>query len=1028
MIWNFCIRRPVLTTVVFLVLAIFGAYGYRQMPVRENPDVDFPIVSVNVVLPGAEPEVIETEVIEPLEEEINTIEGLKELRSTARYQVATITARFELWRDIDVAAQDVRDRVDRTARELPEDVEEPIVRKLDPDAQAVMWIALTGDEKWDAVRLTRYADETLKERIENIRGVGRVQIGGARRYAVRIKLDPERLAAHRLTVQDVIRTIRANNVDIPSGLVRGKKREFLVKTEGQLAAAEPLNDLVVAYHDGTPIRIRDVGTAYDGVENDRQIARFTGTTAVGLGIVKQSQANTVAVTDAVRRRMKELVDAFPPGLQYVVASDNSDYIEASINDLLFTIFLTTGLVVLVVLLFLQNIRSTLVTGLAVPASLLGGLAVMHVLGFSINTLTMLGLILAIGIVIDDAIVVVESTHRHLEQGADSKPAARVGTTEVAFPAIANSLSLAAVFIPVAFTSGLIGRFFYEFGLTVAATVFASTFTALTLTPMLGSLFLKRIERRNWAFRGAEKGLQATEAFYTRLLTGSLRHPILTVLIGAGAFAVGIYFFTRLDTEFTPTVDRSQFVIMFETPEGATLQQTNALAQRIETVLSETGEVKHFFLAVGLSRGGGPGKVNEGIVFVRLTDRDQRETHQSHVADRLREQFSNVPLGRAYILETSPGAVQAEAPVQVVLQHSDIDTLAGQNQAMLTWLREQPDFVGVNSNLKMNKPQVQVRVNRDKASQMGVSIAGISNTLRYLLGEPDVSEIEKQSERYEVIPEIWDKGNIVPDRINELHVRSEEGHLISLGNLVQTEEMIGPSELHHFDRLRAAVLSASLAPGTTLGEALKKVRNHLDTTIGQGFEYEFTGESQSFVESFQNLTITVIFSIVFIYLILSAQFESFLQPLVILLSLPLAMVGSTIALWVFGMPFGIVAFIGFIMLMGMATKNAILLIDYTNVLLARGESLIDGARHAANVRFRPVIMTTVSTVLGISPIALGYGAGGEARAPMGVAVLFGLLATTFLTLLVIPVVYVLTRRASRTISARVRPRKKDRERG
>jgi hydrophobe/amphiphile efflux-1 (HAE1) family protein len=1010
-----------MTIVLFVVIVIFGMYGYRQMPVRENPDVDFPIVSVNVVLPGAEPEVIETEVIEPLEEEINTSEGLREVRSPARYQGATITAEFELYRDIDVATQDVRDRVDRTGRELPDGIEEPTVRKLDPDAQAIMWIALTGDDRWDEVRLTEYADETLKERLENLRGVGRVLIGGARRYAARIQLDPAKLAAYGLTVQDVVMTVQANNVDIPSGLVRGRRREFLVRTLGQFESAEPLNDLIVASRDGAVVRIRDVGQAVDGVEDDRQTARFAGQTAVGLGVVKQGQANTVAVASAVRRRMTKLAQSFPPGLEYVLASDNSDYIQGSIHDLLFTIFLTTGLVITVVLVFLRNVRSTLVTSLAVPTSLLGGVAVMNLLGFSVNTLTMLGLILAIGIVIDDAIVVIESSYRHLEQGADAKPAARVGTTEVAFPAIANSLSLAAVFIPVAFTSGLIGRFFNEFGLTVAATVFASTFTALTLTPMLASRLLKRASREGRFFRWSERGLQAGEDFYARVLAGGIRHPVVTVLGATGLFGVGVFFFSRLPTEFTPTVDRSQFIVTFEAPQGATLEQTDAFARRIESLLSETDEVKHYFLAIGLSRGGGPGRVNEGISFVRLTDRDQRQRHQSQVADELRRRLRDVPLGRAFVLETSPGAVQAQAPVQVVLQHSDIDMLAEQNEKVMAWLRGRPGFAGVNSDLKMNKPQIRVRIRRDKAAQMGVSVARVSNTMRYLLGEPEISEIERDSERYDVITEAAGKGEMVPSRINELYVRNAAGETVSLANLVDVEEMIGPSELHHFDRLRSATISSSLAAGTTLGEALGQVERHLTSDLPEGFQFEFTGQSQSFVESFRNLTITVIFSVIFIYLVLATQFESFIQPLIILLSLPLAMVGSTAALLAFGMPFGIVAFIGFIMLLGMATKNAILLVDYTNVLQGRGNDPIEAARQAARVRFRPVIMTTISTVLGISPIALGYGAGGEARAPMGVAVLFGLLATTFLTLVVVPVAYTLVGRAQAAVARRVTDR-------
>ncbi|MFO7740361.1 MAG: efflux RND transporter permease subunit [Desulfatiglandaceae bacterium] len=1019
MIWNFCIRRPVLTVVIFLIIGIFGLYGYFRMPVRENPDIEFPVVSVNVVLAGAEPEVIETEIIDPLEEEINTVEGLKKLTSTAREQVGTIVAEFELWRDIDIATQDVRDRVNRAMRELPDDVEAPLVSKLDPDAYAIMWIALTGDRRWDELRLTRYADEVIKERLENIKGVGRIQIGGERRYAVRLRLDPEKLAAYHVTVGEVVDTVRKQNVDIPTGRIQSKRREFIVKTLGQFESPEPINDLIVAYHNGGAVRIRDVGKAEDGVENDRQVARFSGQTTVGLGVVKQSDANTVALAAAVRKRMAELEENFPAGLSYTVAADDSEYIQASISDLVFTIFLATGLVVLVILGFLRNWWGTLITTLAIPASLLGGLAVMHALGFSINTLTMLGLILAIGIVIDDAIVVLESAYRHAEKGAGPKPAARVGTTEVAFAAITNTLSLSAVFIPVAFTPGLIGRFFHEFGLTVAATVFASTFTALSLTPMLSSRLLRIPERRGSLFRWSERVFESVETGYAWLLERAFRRRLITVLVGATALGTGLFFFFNLSREFVPTVDRSQFIISFETPEGATLAATNAYARQIEMLLGESPEVKHQFMAIGLSRGGGPGKVNEGIVFVRLVPRKQRQRHQTEIAQELRRRLAEIAAGQAFVIQASVGVAQSEAPVQLVLEHSDIDSLARQQESVMAWMRRQSQFIGVNSDLKMNKPQITVRINREKASQMGIRVTDISNTMRFLLGEPDISEIERDSERYEIIPEIIGKEDMTPDSLRNLYVRSAGGSLIPLDNLIHITETVGPSEIPHFNRLRSATISSSLPPGVSLGGALKRLETYLTDNLPSGFEFAFTGQSQDFRESFYYLTITIGFSLLFVYLVLSAQFESFIHPFTILLTVPLAVVGALGALWIAGMSFGIVAFIGLIMLVGMATKNAILMIDFSNVLIARGINVINAAKEAARVRFRPVIMTTLSTVLGITPIALGLGAGGEARAPMGVAVASGLLATTGLTLLIIPVVYTLLHQFQQFIVALIK---------
>lgn len=1004
MIWNFCIRRPVLTTVIFVVAAIFGVYGYTQMAVRENPDVEFPIVSVSVVLPGAEPEVIETEIVEPLESEVNTIEGLKELRSTSREQVAQITAEFELWRDIDIAVQDVRDRVNRARRELPSDIESPIVRKLDPDAQAIMWIALTGDERWDAVRLSTYADQTLREQLESIRGVGQIQLGGQRQFAVRVRLDPNALAARQLTVEDVVSAIQRNNVDIPSGRVQSEQREFLVKTQGQFSSAEPLNELIITSRNGSPVRIEDVGEAVPGVENDRQLARFVEETTVGLGVVKQSDANTVALANAVHERIEELSKDFPAGLEYHIAADDSAYVESNINDLLTTVALATGLVVLVVLLLLRTGRGTIVSTLAIPTSLALGVAAMQLMGFSLNVLSMLALILAIGIVVDDAIVILESNYRHLEKGAEPVPAARTGTTEVAFAAIANSLSLASVFIPIAFTAGLIGRFFLEFGLTVTATVFASTLTALTLTPMLCSRFLRPPTQQSGpVFRWSERVFNWMERAYARILGAAFRRRGLTIVLALLFMGTGILFFRGLSSEFAPSVDRSEFMISFETPEGATLEETNAYAKRIEQLLADTEAVDHQFLAIGLARAG-PGQVNEGIAFVHLIPRDQREQHQEAIMQDMRESLDEIPGGRANVL--SGGGAGGGAPLQLVLQNPDLDELARGQEQLVSWMRSQEDFVGVRTNLKMKRPQVEVHILRDKARELGVSVQAISNSMRLLLGEPDISEIERKAERYEVIPEVTGKGEMIPRDLQNLYVRSRAGDVVALGNLVRLEEGVGPSAIHHFNRMRAATVSASTPPDVALGNALDKAEAEIEETLPAGFDYTVAGQAQDFEESFRNLAIAIGFSVVFIFLVLAAQFESFVHPFTIMLALPLATVGAFASLWVFGMTFNIFSFIGLIMLLGMATKNSILLVDYANVLGRRRYSVLEAAKTSAKVRFRPVIMTTLSTVMGLLPIALGFGAGGRARMPLGVSVIGGLLVTTFLTLVVVPVAYTL----------------------
>ncbi len=1016
MIWNFCIRRPVLTTVMFLAIFIFGVFGYTQMPLREFPDVDFPIVNVSVVLPGADPEVIETEVIEPLEEEINTIEGIKEITATAREQVGVVTVEFELYRDVDFAAQDVRDRVTRARPDMADEIEEPIIRKVDPDAQAVMWIALLGDKRWDTVRLTDYADQVLKDQLERLPGVGQIQIGGERMYAVRIKLDPDRLAAYNLTVQDVVHKLQAENVDIPSGRIESREREFLIKTEGQFASAGPFNEIIIAYRNGAPVRLKDLGQAVDGVENDRNVARFNRRPSVGLGVVQQSDANMVEVVERAQAEILELSKDFPPGLEYAVASDDSVYVKESINDLTTTIFMATALVALVILFFLGSFRGTVISAIAIPTSLLTGMAMIHYAGFSLNNLSLLAFILVVGLVVDDAIVVLESCYRHMEYGAEAKPAARTGTTEIAFAAIANTLALIAVFVPVAFMPGMIGRFFFEFGMTVSFTVVASTFTALTLTPMLCSRYLKVSEHSqgNSLYRAIEWVFKKLEALYRVILNVAMRYRWLTIGIAVCAFAAGVFFLRGLDSEFVPTIDRSKFMISYETVEGATISNTDKYGSRIENILAGIDEIRSYFMAIGMARTG-PGKVNEGIFFVRMVDRSERERHQVTVMQEIRGKIAQIPGVRGYVVELQGPGGGGEAPLQVVLKNPDIDELAAQQETVMHWMRSQPEFVGVRSNMKLDKPEVQVHVNREKAQEMGITVVEISNTLRYIFGEPDITEIDRKSERYEVIPEI-DSSENVPDVIYRLYARNNAGDLVSLENVVELKEEIGPSEIHHFNRGRALTISSQLPPGVALGPALDKLQNFMDNELPADFSTDITGESQDFQESFFYLTMALVFAVIFIFLIMAGQFESFLHPLTILISLPLAGIGAFGALYVLDMNISIFSFIGIIMLLGLVTKNAILLVDYANVLVARGNTVLEAALEAGAVRFRPVLMTAISTILGMMPIALGYGAGGEARMPMGVCICAGMFAATALTLLVIPVVYTLFDALQRKILA------------
>jgi multidrug efflux pump subunit AcrB len=660
---------------------------------------------------------------------------------------------------------------------------------------------------------------------------------------------------------------------------------------------------------------------------------------------------------------------------------------------------------MVVLFFLQTLWGTLVITIAIPASLAAGFGIIYSLGFSMNILSLLAFILVIGIVVDDAIVILESTYRHMEEGANSMPAARVGTTEVAFAAIANTLSLCAVFIPVAFTQGIIGRIFFEFGITAAVTVFASTVTALTLAPMLNSRLLVVSEKKNWLSSAINSALKNLEKIYGKILDWSLNNRFLVIIIALVALLLGVFFFLQLSTEFAPDVDSSEFMISFETPQGATLSETDNYAARVEEILEETPEVKRWFLAVGLGRGAGPGAVNSGMSFVRLVDPARRPDHQLEVMQKIREKLAQVPGGRSYVLVAGGPGGGAEAPIQVVLKYSDLYQLSKYSEKLMEWMREQDDFVGINTDLEMENPQIDINFRRDKMARSGVSVREISRAINFMMGTPEISEIERKNERYKIITEVSPKP-LDPDALEEIHIRDNNGELISLANFVEFEETVGPSEIGHFDRRRAAIISASTPPGVVLGDALEKLGERIEATKPSGFEWTTAGQAQTMQESFQNLTVSLIFGIVFVYLVMAAQFESWLHPLTILMSLPLAGLGAFGLLYALDMTFSIFPFIGIIMLVGLVTKNGILLVDYTNVLIARGSEVKEAVARAGRVRFRSVLMTAISTILGMMPIAFGYGLGGEARAPMGWAVAGGMFSSSALTLLVIPVVYTL----------------------
>jgi len=1001
-----CIERPVLATVLSLVIVLFGAIALGRLPNREFPDVEPPVVSVTTVLPGAAPEVVETSVTQPLEDQLIAIEGVKHLTSLSREQVSSITVEFSLDRDVDVAANDVRDRVARARDDLPDDADEPVVAKRDADASPIMWLALFG-EKFSQLEISTIAETQAQDRLAKLPGVSEVLIAGEKRFSMRLWIDSSRLTAHGLTIADVQAALTRENVDLPSGRVEGRDREFTIRTLGELKTVEEYEALAVASVNQQTVRLRDVARVEIGPEDERKMVRFNGKPAVGLGIVKQSKANTLDVANAVKAEALDIARTLPPGLEIQTAFDSSIFIERSLADVTQTILESVVLVVIVIFLFLRSLRATIVPTVAIPVSLIGTFAVLYWLDFSINTLTLMGLTLAIGLVVDDAIVVLENITRWVEEGTEPMEAARRGMDEIAFAVVAATVSTVAVFLPLAFLSDTTGLLFREFGITVAASVAISGFVALTLSPMLCARILRR--------QAAEHGLKArlARAFdlladaYGRTLRPVLTHPKMTLVLGLAWVVLGFLLLGRIEREFIPTADRDSVRAFIRAPEGSTLEYTDRYQHAVEKVILAVPEVVKGFSVVALGVGT-PGLVNEGAIFATLSPSGERARSQMVIVDELRGQLGEIggiqafPMNLPAISTTGGGAL-----VSLVVQGPDVAQLARYVDEILQRARGIAGLVNLQTDLLLNKPQLEVRIDRERASDLGVSVRQIASTLQILFGGRELSTFKLRGETYDVIAQLDRSERMSPRDLLESYVRSDDGRLIPLASLVTLEESVAPRGLPHFDRLRSATITASLAAGATLGHALDELSAIAADVLpdGQGYRVTFSGESESYFESSNALLFAYLMAVVIIYLVLAAQFESFVHPLTILVAVALSFTGALVTLLLTGGTLNLFSEIGLVMLVGLVTKNSILIVEFANQLRERGMGLVEATYEASRTRFRPILMTALSTIVGILPIALGSGAGGEARAPLGVAVAGGMFFSTVLTFLVVPVTYV-----------------------
>ncbi|MFP5344199.1 MAG: efflux RND transporter permease subunit [Gammaproteobacteria bacterium] len=1008
------IRRPVFATVMSLMVILIGVIAYQRLTVREYPNIDAPIVSVRTVYTGANAEVIESQVTRPLEDSLSGIEGIKTIKSASREEVSQITVEFVRTRDPDAAASDVRDRVSRVRGRLPDEVDEPVVAKIEADAQAIMWIAFSSD-KHSALEISDYADRVVQDRLQTLPGVASVIIGGERRYAMRIWLDRERLAAYQLTPQDVEDALRNQNLEIPSGRIESSQREFSVLTETGLRTPEQFNRIIIREVGGYPVRLADVGSAEIGPADERNAVRVNGNPAVGLGVVKQSTANTLSVAQAVKQELPRVIAGLPDGMKLKVAFDQSVFIEQSIQAVFEAMIEALLLVVLVIFLFLRTLRATLIPFVAIPVSLVGAFIFLYALGFSINVLTLLGLVLAIGLVVDDAIVMMENIQRRIEHGMNSVRAALEGSREIAFAVIAMTLTLVAVFAPLSFMTGNTGRLFTEFALTVAAAVLVSGFVALSLTPMMCSKILRPETRHSRLYQMSEQWLHALNQAYQRLLARMLNRRWLLAPVGVAVLAGIVGLLAVLKTELAPLEDRGLLIGLMFSPEGATMDYTDRYARQVEGFYAQVPEINTYFMVVapGLER---PNPVTMALSFVNLKPWDERARSAKEIAGELGGKMFGLPGVLAFPVQPpSLGQSFRNPPLQFVLQGNSYAELQTMVNAMQAKAGQFPGLINLDSDLKLNKPQLSVELDRDKAANMGVAVNQVGRTLETLLGGRQVTRFKREGEQYDVIVKLRDEERREPDDLSSIFVRGGDGQLIQLSNLVRMRETVAPKELNHFNRLRSATLSANIAPGHSLGEVLDFMEKTAGETLPPGTQTALDGQSRELRESSATLYLTFVLALLFIYLVLAAQFESFVDPFIIILTVPLAVAGALLALKLSGGTLNVYSQIGLVMLVGLITKHGILIVDFANKLRERGHDMRGAVIEAASLRLRPILMTTAAMVLGALPLALATGAGAESRQPIGWVIVGGLLLGTLLTLFVIPAVYTLVSRSREQVS-------------
>ena len=1007
LISDLCIRRPVFATVLSLGVALVGVMSYSRLTVREYPNIDEPIVTVDTTYTGASAEIVESRVSKPLEDSLAGIEGVDVLSSISRSERSQITVRFRIERNADSAAADVRDRVSRVRRRLPDDIDEPVIAKVEADANAVIWITFSSD-RHDPLEMSDIANRIIKPRLQTLPGAADAQINGERRYSMRIWLDRARLAAFGLTPQDVEDAITRQNIELPAGRIESREREFEVVAHTDLAEPAQFEAVVVrqaATPGGYPVRIRDVGRVEIAAVNERSTVRFMGRPAVSIGLIKQSTANPLDLKRALVKMLPELEKELPDGMKMTITNDSTIFIDRSIASVFATIWEAVLLVAAVCLFFLRNWRAMLVPLVTIPVSLIGAFALMFAFGFSINTLTLLALVLAIGLVVDDAIVVLENIFRHIENGMPRLEAAFQGAREIGFAVVAMTLTLAAVYAPVAFMTGRTGKLFTEFALTLSGAVLVSGFVALTLSPMMCSRLLRHERSHGALYNAIEKLLSWLTEGYRRTLVKMLgmRWVVLTAFAAVAGLAVLLL--SQMKSELSPVEDRGRIFVQFNGPEGATIDYMTRYAEEVSDIFATTADVESYQVVAGRPT------VSRGLSFLNFVDWSQRARKTQAIAAEIQPRLRAITGINAFpILPAAFGQSPRVRPVSFVMSSSGSwDDLARTTEAMLEAMRGHPGFVSPDTDLQLTKPELAVSVDRDKAADLGVSIDVIGHTLETMLGGRQVTRYKKDAEQYDVIVQVDAGGRVDPRDIHDIFVRGKGGRMVPLSNLVAMRETVSPRELNHFGQRRAVTITANLTPDFALGEALDWMDATATRIMPSGYSTDYDGMSREFKTSSASLALTFMLALAFIYLVLSAQFESFLDPFIIMLTVPLSMAGALGALWLTGGTLNVYSQIGLVTLIGLITKHGILIVEFANQLRDAGKNVLEAVIEATVLRLRPILMTTGAMVLGAIPLAFAKGAGAESRQQIGWVIVGGLLLGTFFTLFVVPTVYTLMAR-------------------